>query len=89
MIYAVEIGSGAMKYVRSFVKISSRIQKLIWGDTHTHRQHGDRISVFLFFQNKESRLMNWKGFRRKRCGLVEVQSQNLSGRTRGNHERAQ
>jgi hypothetical protein len=26
------------------------------GDTQTHRQHGDRISLLLFFQNKESKL---------------------------------
>jgi hypothetical protein len=25
-------------------------------DSQTHRQHGDNISVLLFFQNKESRL---------------------------------
>jgi hypothetical protein len=27
------------------------------GDTQTHRQHGDCISVVLFFKNKESRLI--------------------------------
>jgi hypothetical protein len=42
--------------IRSFIKISSGIQKLIRGDIQTDRQHGDRISLFLFFQNKESRL---------------------------------
>jgi hypothetical protein len=31
------------------------------GDTRTHRQHGDRISLLLFFfQNKESKLKRMK-----------------------------
>jgi hypothetical protein len=37
MKYAAEIGSGAMMYVPSFIKIGSGIQKLI-GGTHTHIQ---------------------------------------------------
>jgi hypothetical protein len=36
MKYAVEMDSGAMIYVPSFVKIGSCIQKLIGGDTQTH-----------------------------------------------------
>jgi hypothetical protein len=51
MKYAVEMGSGAMIYIQSFIKIGSGIQRLI-GDRH----HGDRISLPSFFQNKESRL---------------------------------
>jgi hypothetical protein len=35
MKYAVEMGSGAMIYVPSFIKIASAIQKVIWGK-HTH-----------------------------------------------------
>jgi hypothetical protein len=35
MKYAVEIGSGAMTYIPSFIKIGSGIQKLIWEDTQT------------------------------------------------------
>jgi hypothetical protein len=31
MKYAVEMGSGAMIYIPSFIKIGSSIQKLIWG----------------------------------------------------------
>jgi hypothetical protein len=31
MKYAVEMGSGAMIYVPSFIKIDATIQKLIWG----------------------------------------------------------
>jgi hypothetical protein len=57
MKYAVEMGSGAMTYTSSFIKTSSEIQKLMGGDSQTHRQHGNRISLILFFfQNKESRL---------------------------------
>jgi hypothetical protein len=54
--YAVEMDSGAKIYIQNFVKIGSAIQKFIGGDTQTHRQHGDRISLLLFFQNKENRL---------------------------------
>jgi hypothetical protein len=36
MMYAIEMGSGAMIYIPYFIKISSAIQKLI-GDTQTHR----------------------------------------------------
>jgi hypothetical protein len=49
MKYAAEMGSGAM--IPIFIKINSAIQKLIgeYTDTQTHRQHGDRISLLLFF----------------------------------------
>jgi hypothetical protein len=50
------MGSGAMICIPSFIMIGSAIQKLTMGDTQTHRQHGDRISLLLFIQNKESRL---------------------------------
>jgi hypothetical protein len=57
------MGSGAMIYVPSFIKIGSGVQKLIGGDTqtHTHRKQRDLISL-LSFQNKESRLTRrrWK-----------------------------
>jgi hypothetical protein len=43
---AVEMGSGAMIYIPSFIKIGSVIQKLMGaGDSRTHRQHGDRLSL--------------------------------------------
>jgi hypothetical protein len=49
MKYAVQMGSGAMIYIPSFIKIGSGIRKLMWGgDSQTHRQHGDRISLLLF-----------------------------------------
>jgi hypothetical protein len=52
------MGSGTMIYIPSFIKHSSGIQKLIEGDTQTHRQQGDHISLLLLFQNKECRLIN-------------------------------
>jgi hypothetical protein len=36
MKYAVEMGSGAMIYIPSFIKTGSGIQKLIARDTQTH-----------------------------------------------------
>jgi hypothetical protein len=45
MKYAVEMDSGAMMYIPSFIKIGSGIRKFIRGDTQTHRQHGDLISL--------------------------------------------
>jgi hypothetical protein len=42
MKYAVEIGSGAMIYIPSFIKIGLGIRKLIWG---IYIQHGDHISI--------------------------------------------
>jgi hypothetical protein len=58
MKYAVEMDSGAMMYIPSFIKIESVIHKLIEWDTKTHRQRGNSISIplYIFFQNKESRL---------------------------------
>jgi hypothetical protein len=44
-----------MIYIPDFIKIGSRIQKLI-GGVHRHRLYGDQISLFSFFQNKESML---------------------------------
>jgi hypothetical protein len=55
MKYADEMGSGTMIYIPSFIKIGSGIQKLIRGDSQTHRKNGNLKSL-LFFQNKESRL---------------------------------
>jgi hypothetical protein len=55
MNYAVEMGSGVMIYVQSFIKIDSGIHTLM-GDKHTHRQQSDHISILLFFQNEVNRL---------------------------------
>jgi hypothetical protein len=48
------MGSGAMIYIPSFINIGSGIQKLMEGGIH--RQHGDLISLHLFFKSKESSL---------------------------------
>jgi hypothetical protein len=42
-----EMGSDAMIYIPSFIKIGSVIQKLTGrGDIQANRQHDDRISLF-------------------------------------------
>jgi hypothetical protein len=57
---AVEMGSGALIYTPGFIKIGLENQKLIRGDSQTHRQHGYRVCLLPFFENKESRLKNGK-----------------------------
>jgi hypothetical protein len=52
----VEMCLDSMIYIPSFIMIGSGIQKLIKGDSQTQRQHGDCVSLLLFFQNEESRL---------------------------------
>jgi hypothetical protein len=54
MKYAAEMGSGATIGIPSFIKIVSGVQKVMGG--YTDRQLSDRISLLLFFPNKESRL---------------------------------
>jgi hypothetical protein len=47
MNYTVEMGSGAMIYVQSFIKPGSGIQKLMGkGHSQANRQHGDLMSLF-------------------------------------------
>jgi hypothetical protein len=41
MNYTAEMGCSAMIYIPNTIKIGSSIQKLVGGDTHTHRQQGD------------------------------------------------
>jgi hypothetical protein len=54
MKYALEMGSGSMIYIPSFIKIYTSVQKLLWGiHIQAHRQQSDLISPFLFFLNKE------------------------------------
>jgi hypothetical protein len=48
--YAVEMGSGAVIYVPSFIKNGSGVQKLIGGFTDTHRQQGELISLLYFLK---------------------------------------
>jgi hypothetical protein len=45
MKYAAEMGSDAITYTPSFIKTGSGIQKLIGGNTQTHRQQGDLICL--------------------------------------------
>jgi hypothetical protein len=48
VIHAVEMNSGAMIYISSFMTISSGIPKLIGGDTHTDIQtHRHSELIFL------------------------------------------
>jgi hypothetical protein len=74
MKYAVEMGSGAMMYVPSFITywFSHSNFMVGGGNSQTHRhteaqihrcidtqipgEHGDRISLISYFQNKESKL---------------------------------
>jgi hypothetical protein len=58
--YAVEMGSGALIQIPSFIKTDSGIEKLNVGDTQAHKHDGDPLSLLLFFQNKESRLKKFK-----------------------------
>jgi hypothetical protein len=55
MKYSVQTGSGAIIFIPSFVDTGSAIQKLATGGTKTYGQHGDHISLLLYFQNKQSR----------------------------------
>jgi hypothetical protein len=51
MVYAVELGSGAIVYKDCFRHLD--VNKV---DSKTHRQHDDCINILLFFQGKERRL---------------------------------
>jgi hypothetical protein len=48
MKYVVEVSSGAMIYIPSFIKTGSAVQKLIAWDTEAYRQHSDLIILLLF-----------------------------------------
>jgi hypothetical protein len=56
MEYAIQMASGSMIYISIFINTGSGIRKLIGGNTQTHRQDGDLISLLLFFQSMERRL---------------------------------
>jgi hypothetical protein len=56
MKYTVEMGSAALIYIPSFIKISLGIQKLIGRDSQTHKENRVLISLLSFFENKECRL---------------------------------
>jgi hypothetical protein len=53
MKYAVEIGSGAMKYKARFIKTSSGIRNLIGGNNQTYRQHVDHIRILSVLKMKK------------------------------------
>jgi hypothetical protein len=51
MKYAFEMGSSVMIYIPRLIKIGSGIQKFMGRrDSQIHRQHGDLISLLLFFK---------------------------------------
>jgi hypothetical protein len=58
--HAIEMGSSAMIYILSFIKVGSGIQMLMIGVYRhwTHRENGNHKSLPIFFQNKESRLIS-------------------------------
>jgi hypothetical protein len=55
MKYAVDMGSGAVIYITSFIKIDSGIQKLRVGFIDTDGLGFSLAYFYFFFQNKESR----------------------------------
>jgi hypothetical protein len=59
--------------IQSFVKIASGITKLMGGGIH--RQHGDCLSPFLFFTNKESRLTKLKAMAFGRKKKLDIWNQ--------------
>jgi hypothetical protein len=60
MMYAVEMCSGAVIYLPSFIKIGSGIQKLTGDDTQTHRSN--KPTCVYFFLNKGSRRRMQHGY---------------------------
>jgi hypothetical protein len=57
MKYHVEMGSGAMTYIPSFIKTGLSIQKLK-GGIHRHTDSMKIAQSYFHFLNKESRLKN-------------------------------
>jgi hypothetical protein len=49
------MGSGAVIQVPSFIKIGSRVPKLIGEDTQTHTQQRDLMSLLYFLKIKKVR----------------------------------
>jgi hypothetical protein len=48
MKYAVDIASGGMIHTPSLIKIGSGVQKLLWGDSHTHKAKLSHKHNFIF-----------------------------------------
>jgi hypothetical protein len=61
MKYAAEVGSGAMTYIPSFLKIGSGAPKLIGKVIHRQTTRRSHKPVFVF-QNKKSRLKMQKAY---------------------------
>jgi hypothetical protein len=55
MKYAVEMGSGAMIYIPSFIEIGSAIQKLMGGGGTQTPTDVDHKTLHRFFKTKEGR----------------------------------
>jgi hypothetical protein len=83
MKHAVEMGSGAMICIPSFVKIGSAIQKLA-ENTQTQKQYSYSICLRLFFQNKERKLKGDKCLEHFICfylshgGIRTINSRNIN-----------
>jgi hypothetical protein len=60
MKYAIQVVSGAMTYISTFIKIDFSIQKLMGGTETAWRFHKP---TYIFFQNKESRLMKFYSYK--------------------------
>jgi hypothetical protein len=63
MKYAIDLGSGAVTYILSFIKIGPGIQKLIGGayaDTQTARRWTNRIFIL---SSKDNSLLTVEVFR--------------------------
>jgi hypothetical protein len=54
--YGIEITFNGITSLLNVIKIYQLVQKLLGGDTHTHRQTGDLTSLTFLFE--ESRLKN-------------------------------
>jgi hypothetical protein len=52
MKYAVEIGSGVMTYIPSFINIGSGIQNFMKGGSFTHTQCLSHKPTFIFSKKK-------------------------------------
>jgi hypothetical protein len=73
MRYSVDIDSGVMMYIPSFIRIGSGIVKLMGGThTNTHRQQSDFISLLSLFCKNKSRHM------RSPCSLCTSTYQRLN-----------
>jgi hypothetical protein len=53
------VGSGAVIYILSYIKINSGAEKLIGRYIDTHGHQRDLISLLYFFRNKDSRIKSY------------------------------